>query len=1399
MTRIAVHSLQKFIYLTRNIMKKITLLFLGLLLGIAVKSQTIYKDYIDGRIYLKIKPGFFTGIDRSNPRNIAISADPVLNKIFIKYGVTKITKPFYQATDNKHLPNILRIEFASKARVNSFIAELESVNGVEYSEKVPLVQVFATPNDPLIPAHLTQIGASNAWNVFNGNSSIPVAIVDNAVMWNHADLLANTYTNTAETPNNNIDDDHNGYIDDVNGFSVADNNNNPAPTNTNMIHGTHCAGIAGAVTDNSVGIASIGWNIKIIPVQCEPDNSSNMLALSNGYEGIVYASRAGARVISCSWGSTGTATSEQFVIDYAWDRGAIIMAAAGNSSTNTPHYPAAYNNVYCVASVASNDVKSSFSNYGTWVDIAAPGNTIMSTVPYASTATPLYQQSSGTSMATPLVAGLAGLMLSKSPAMTRLNVLNCISSTAANIYSLSGNSGYSSGSQLGAGRIDAFLAMQCAATYSATAPVANFYGMPRDICVGTSVAFKDSSLYTPTAYLWNFQGGSPATSTLANPIVTYSANGTYSVSLMVSNATGSNTITKLNYINVSSPINLPFSEGFQNTQFLPSGWSSNNIWNDAIYWSRVTGIGGFGASNACARFDNYNMYAPGERDEMRTPRLNFSSVVNSTLTFDVAYARYNSVNSDSLEVKVSTDCGNSWTALYLKGGTNLATASDQTSPFAPTSSQWRTESINISTVTALAPNVMFSFINRGGYGQNIFVDNINIVTAVPNLSMAFNGTVCEGAPVTFTNNSTGAGSYTWSIPGSTTSISNATTPVTSFTAAGLYTITLTGASGANTAQITQTISVLSSPSISASSQSLCAGSTITITPSGASSFTFMNGSTTLGTGTSLTLTPASTQTISILAGNAQCTTTSNITASVIALPVGGLVSQTICSGGTATLTAGAASSYTWNTGASTNSIVVTPTQTSVYTLTLSNSGCDATDAATITIGTGLSLQITASPTTICIGNSSTLSVTGALTYTWDNSATTNSIVVTPTSNTTYSVVGLNGACSGSAQITLSVSTTPIINITAFPSQTVCPGSTVTLNASGAASYTWNNSQTTSSIAVSPTTATSYTVIGGTLGCTGTATIDIQVGTVAISLSLTASDSLICGSETVNLSVIGATNYTWSNGASGSLIAVTPTVTTTYSVVGSSGGCTGVDSVSIYVSSLPLTIISTSSTPCESGCNGILQPTTTGGTAPYIYSINNNSCTAMPCKGLCPGLYTLLTIDSLGCSNTKVFSIGNAGSTLLTNFSFTHASCPTCTDGAISVLATGGLAPYTFSWSSGSSTTNTNNNLPSGCYTVTIKDAGGCRTSRQVCLSVTGLVSLSENPLNVYPNPSTGKFTVEMAGRYALKVYNALGQLVVNVEEVNDMTEVDLSNMASGLYHVEVISSGQRQITKLIKE
>ena len=937
--------------------RKLLGLFLLALLVNFGYSQKVYDNYLDGKVYVKFSKATLKPISRDNPNNIPLNKLTSLKKIISKYGITQARLPFYQASDDENLPYILKLEFTKIELVNDLMDELRLVTGVEYAEKVRLNKTAVTPNDALFATtngstHLNQINAQNAWNVFSGNSNITVAIVDNAVMSSHADLIGNTYTNTIEANGiSGVDDDGNGYIDDINGYDVAGMDGNTSPTLTpSQDHGTHCAGIAGASSNNSIGVASIGWGIKISPVKSSFDNSSG-IAVDLGYEGILYAVKAKAKIISCSWGNNGGGSqTEQFVIDYAWNRGCIIIASAGNFSSTIPNYPGAYNHVYCVAAVDPADVKSSYSNYGSWVDISAPGDNILSTIPYTSLPA-AYVQKSGTSMATPMVAGLAALMLSKSPGMTRSDVLNCISSTAVNIYTLSGNSSFVSGNQLGAGRIDAFAAMNCAATYSALPPVANFYAFLPNTCPGVTIPFIDSSLYFPTSWSWTFQGGTPATSTSSNPSVMWATPGNYSVSLTVTNANGSNAKTKLSYVTVSNPQSLPFSEGFQSTTFLPTDWVANNIWNDNLYWQRTTTAGGFGTSTACAMFDNYTMNAPGERDEMRTPKFNFSNVATARLRFDVAYARYDATFSDSLEVKLSTNCGTTWSSIYLKGGTGLATTSDQSSQFVPTSSQWRRDTIDISIPTAGQGNVMFSFLNRGRYGQPIYLDNINLVFPTPTINVGASPSICVGAPYTFTNTSVNVSEYTWNFPGGSPATSTSSNPSVSYAAAGTYTFNVFGVNGTSTASITQTITVVPIPSINIISNptgSICAGATMTLSASGASTYSWSTGA----TSNPLLVTPASssvytvtgsvpgcgnTQTVSVTVGP------SNVTVTVNANP------PKLCAGDLGILTATGANSYTWNGSAGPSSIFISPNVTTTYSIIGSDNSCNANAFVTVTV------------------------------------------------------------------------------------------------------------------------------------------------------------------------------------------------------------------------------------------------------------------------------------------------------------------------------------------------------------------------------------------------------------------------------------------------------------------
>ncbi len=983
-------------------MKKIAALLALCCFVFVAGGQTVYREYVDGQVYVKFNPGILKSIAKENPRDIPVSKFSPLEKLVSAFGIKHLSIPFYQASDDAVLTSILKVDFTSKGLVEDFIRALTKIGGVEYAEKVRLNKTDAVPNDPLFATgtgstHLNQINAQSAWNIFNsssnGSSTVALAIVDNAVMRTHADLNANIYVNAAEANGSTgVDDDGNGYIDDINGYDVADWDANTIPTNTLQSHGTHCAGIAGAVTDNTLGVASIGWNIKIVPVKAAFDASS-ITAVDVGYPGIIYAVKSKAKIISCSWGNSGSPSlTEQSVIDYAWNRGCLIFASAGNLSSSSPNYPGAYNHVFCVAAVDANNVKSSYSNYGTWVDICAPGDNIMSTVPYATSASPAYLSYSGTSMATPLVAGLAALMKSKSPNMTRQDILNCLSNTAVNVYSLSGNSSYVTGNQLGVGRIDAYAAMICASTYSALPPVANFYAFLPNTCPNTLIPFIDSSLYVPTSWNWTFQGGTPSTSTLSNPSVQWSTPGTYSVSLTVSNTNGNNTKTKLSYITVAGPSSLPFFEGFQSGSFLPSGWVANNIWNDGIYWEQNNTVGGFGTSTSCAVFNNFDYNAPGERDEMRSPKFDFSNVVSSCLRFDVAYARYDATFSDSLEVKLSTDCGTTWTSIYLKGGTGLATSADQSTKFVPTSTKWRRDTIDISLLAAGHNNVMFSFLNHGAYGQPIYLDNINLVFPTPTLSTNHATVLCTGSSLTFTNTSLGSASYTWNFQGGSPASSTATNPTVSYATPGTYTLSLFGINGTSTVALTKTVTVTAPPNLSITSSA----------------------------------------------------------------------SGSICAGAAVNLIASGASTYSWSTGASSSSITVSPSTSTVYSVIGFNPGCSGQSSIAVAVGSGsVSVAIVSSTSAICSGQSVVLNASGASSYTWNTSGPTGtSITVSPSITTQYTLSGASGACIGSAFLTVTVTPIPTSTITTANSSgcnDLCNGM-VQVTSSGGGPFTYSLNQ-----------------------------------------------------------------------------------------------------------------------------------------------------------------------------------------------------------------------------------------------------------------------------------------------------------------------------------------------------
>ncbi|MFN5067050.1 MAG: S8 family serine peptidase, partial [Aphanizomenon sp.] len=278
------------------------------------------------------------------------------------------------------------------------------------------------------------IDAPEAWDIQKGNPNLVIGVIDTGVDYNHTDLVGNIWTNAGEIAGDGIDNDNNGYIDDIRGWDFAYNDNNPMDVQG---HGTHVSGTIAGKGNNGVGVTGVAWNAKIMPLKFLNDSGSG--STSNAILAINYATAKGVKLTNNSWGGGGYSQALYDAINAAGQQGALFIAAAGNSSQNTdinPAYPASYNlaNIISVASTTNTDGLSSFSNYGlTSVDLGAPGSGIYSTLPNNS-----YGTYSGTSMASPHVAGAAALVWSQNPTWTAQQVKNTLMNTGDSIAALAG-------------------------------------------------------------------------------------------------------------------------------------------------------------------------------------------------------------------------------------------------------------------------------------------------------------------------------------------------------------------------------------------------------------------------------------------------------------------------------------------------------------------------------------------------------------------------------------------------------------------------------------------------------------------------------------------------------------------------------------------------------------------------------------------------------------------------------------------------------------------------------------------------------------------------------------------------------------------------------------------------
>lgn len=331
----------------------------------------------------------------------------------------------------------VRVLEVRKGDEGKALAELAKDPNIEFAEPDFIAQALIVPNDPYYSTyewHLPKIGAPAAWDVSTGSADVVLAVVDTGVQAGHPDLAGRVLP----------------------GYDFANSDSDPSDDNG---HGTAVAGTAAASGNDGIGVAGVAWGVSILPVKVlNSAGSGYYSAIANG---ITYAADNGARVINLSLGGTSSSLTLQNAVSYAVGKGCVVVAAAGNNGNNATVYPAAYANVLAVSALNAADTLPTWSSYGSFVDLCAPGENITTT--YSGSG---YATVSGTSFSSPTVAGVAALALSVNPALSNTKVASLLTSTADDL----GATGYDI--YFGAGRVNAAKVVAAAVPVAdTTAPV----------------------------------------------------------------------------------------------------------------------------------------------------------------------------------------------------------------------------------------------------------------------------------------------------------------------------------------------------------------------------------------------------------------------------------------------------------------------------------------------------------------------------------------------------------------------------------------------------------------------------------------------------------------------------------------------------------------------------------------------------------------------------------------------------------------------------------------------------------------------------------------------------------------------------------------------------------------
>ena len=643
--------------------------------------------------------------------------------------------------NEKATPTGLINTYVIEADVNNdkdyenMLESLKKDDRVVYAEPDLVVSTNMIPDDPYFSSKGTWgqsyddlygikiTSCPEAWDATKGNG-VTVAVVDSGIDNTHPDIVSNLWTNTKEIANNGIDDDGNGYIDDVWGWDFVNNDGIPVDDNG---HGTHVAGIIAAAGNNGTGVIGVSPEAKVMAVKTM--NNTGRGYTSNVANGILYAARNGADVINLSLGEKGYSQQLKDAVDEVTSMGVVVVAAAGNDNADAMDYtPANLNNVITVAATDAQDNKALFSNWGSCVDVAAPGVDILSL--YATGTMKgtrvgdKYTRLSGTSMAAPHVSGAVALILAQHPDFSNDLVKTALLNSTVDVMSR----GFDY--ETGYGRIN---------TAKALSPLLDVEGVSLNKeTINMTVGNKEqlNATIEPTG-AYRFVTWSVSEESVPD-VVTVDQNG-----IVTANHPGKAVIRSTSQIDTSEFAECTvtvtaeitktlFSEGFENHGSFPLDWTVENVYGTYGKWCcNLAGVHPTPKSGGYTADYNSNNASKGESARMyKTEGISLGSDGTYSLDFWMYHNTDYATSNDYIQVQVYTDKEPAWTNV----GSSI--------PRVDGSTGWKRHTISLDDYKNIS-NLKIAFLGVSQCGNNIYLDDISVNNIVPVSEISLNKSSIE--------------------------------------------------------------------------------------------------------------------------------------------------------------------------------------------------------------------------------------------------------------------------------------------------------------------------------------------------------------------------------------------------------------------------------------------------------------------------------------------------------------------------------------------------------------------------------------------------------------------------------------------------------------------------------